>query len=1287
MKRSHPEDQENVYPGSRRAAPQFSHLAPGAPVNRGHHFERVSEVTRPPFSVAHLPSGPGGTQGGQSSAPGMHPHPPQQTVHVQTPFPHGQGAVSSQVAGQQHFQRLKVEDALSYLDQVKLQFGTQPQVYNEFLDIMKEFKSQTIDTPGVISRVSTLFKGHPELIVGFNTFLPPGYKIEVTDGDSNTISFHGPGTNNVQTIIPSVTPTLPSQASKPHAPQNAAAGQSSSFSQHQQQQQQSTPSANSSAPSQPSSQQSVPKQQQQQSQSQQAPSQQQSQSGQGLSSPGASSGSGQSQTQVNKAQHHAINYVTKIKNRFQGQPEVYQKFLDILNNYQTEQKNIKENALDNFGRALSDQEVFSKEGKLANEVYQQVAKLFQNQEDLLQEFSQFLPDASGSTNLSISQAVPMRDNSSSSYMPPSKKISMTSGMVKQKQQTKKITSAPLTPTLKPEPMDTDSKDGSEKMPTKKKHRSALKDVSLAEAVKHGSFSEFAFFNKVRKALKSQEVYENFLRCLALFNQEVVSRLELVQLMTNFLGKFPDLFTWFKTFLGYKENQPMEPMSGFKDRGTGGELAHLELDYATCKRSGASYRALPQSYNQPKCTGRSQLCREVLNDVWVSLPSWSEDTQFPGTRKTQYEEYIYKCEDERFELDIVIETNLAAIKSLEAIHKKLFRYGSLRMSYEDQQRYRLDSSLGGSSEVICKKAIYRIYGDKSAEIIDGLKKTPHVAVPLVLKRLKAKDEEWKEAQKQFNKIWREQNEKYYLKSLDHQGINFKQTDYKAMRSKSLIHEIEQLFEERTDQAEDGNAEVSGPHLTYTYKDKSILDDAASLIIHHMKRQTAIHPDDKTKIKHLLYQFVPDLFFAPRTDLSDDEESSKDQEVKPESFSATGDTDDLYNLFFVNNTWYVFFRLHQMLCERLLTMYELAMKIAEDEARDKMHRREGTAVALRLKQATTTDVEEYFPVFLEMVRNLLDGNMDASNFEDTLREMFGVSAYIAFTMDRLIQNIVRQLQNLITDETSLQVTEMFKGEKLSDATGGPSATVTARAVQEQTYQKKTENILSDENCFKVVFHKDRSICTLNIELLPSEDYQSEDVQDEKWSEYVEKFVGSKEVSVEVQDHLYKKPIYLCRNRRFLKSKAFRREDPKKLEGDDEDKGSSADETISGNTSPKGEQRDVVFHDVINEEGLECRFKVNSYKMTYIAGTANFMYRLKSLPKAVRLHSKIHSRVHQKFKTSHDRWLADNVSREQSKSCDDWLMGKTEGLKPCTTQKKTFQMGGIVLSSYSAKYNTSE
>ena len=58
-------------------------------------------------------------------------------------------------------------------------FGDQPHIYNNFLDIMKNFKAQTIDTPGVIKRVSELFRGHDNLILGFNLFLPPGFKIEL----------------------------------------------------------------------------------------------------------------------------------------------------------------------------------------------------------------------------------------------------------------------------------------------------------------------------------------------------------------------------------------------------------------------------------------------------------------------------------------------------------------------------------------------------------------------------------------------------------------------------------------------------------------------------------------------------------------------------------------------------------------------------------------------------------------------------------------------------------------------------------------------------------------------------------------------------------------------------------------------------------------------------------------------------------------------------------------------------------------------------------------------------
>jgi len=48
----------------------------------------------------------------------------------------------------------------------------------------------SIDTMGVISRVSELFDGHTELVVGFNTFLPPGYKIEMNSATDVISVYH-----------------------------------------------------------------------------------------------------------------------------------------------------------------------------------------------------------------------------------------------------------------------------------------------------------------------------------------------------------------------------------------------------------------------------------------------------------------------------------------------------------------------------------------------------------------------------------------------------------------------------------------------------------------------------------------------------------------------------------------------------------------------------------------------------------------------------------------------------------------------------------------------------------------------------------------------------------------------------------------------------------------------------------------------------------------------------------------------------------------------------------------
>jgi histone deacetylase complex regulatory component SIN3 len=75
-------------------------------------------------------------------------------------------------------------DAMEFLERVRDTFSDRPYIYNSFLAVMKEYKDQTIATDGVINRVKLLFKGHPELLQGFNLFLPPSFRIRV-DGDES----------------------------------------------------------------------------------------------------------------------------------------------------------------------------------------------------------------------------------------------------------------------------------------------------------------------------------------------------------------------------------------------------------------------------------------------------------------------------------------------------------------------------------------------------------------------------------------------------------------------------------------------------------------------------------------------------------------------------------------------------------------------------------------------------------------------------------------------------------------------------------------------------------------------------------------------------------------------------------------------------------------------------------------------------------------------------------------------------------------------------------------------
>ena len=218
---------------------------------------------------------------------------------------------------------------------------------------------------------------------------------------------------------------------------------------------------------------------------------------------------------------------------------------------------------------------------------------------------------------------------------------------------------------------------------------------------------------------------------------------------------------------------------------------------------------------------------------------------------------------------------------------------------------------------------------------------------------------------------------------------------------------------------------------------MLDDATQLLIHHVKRQTGIHKEEKQKIKTLLRQYIPDMFYHPRQEMSDEEDEEEDEEEEEEDEEEEKEKkerkkergkvkdlevkeeevqeemkelktpphvkdaapDDEYTLLMSNSNWYIFLRLHYILSDRLGKMYDQAVIIAAEEGDSALDRKESTASALRLKPKNGLAPADYYPAFLDMVKSVLDGNMDSLAYEDTLREMFGTHAFIAFTLDKV------------------------------------------------------------------------------------------------------------------------------------------------------------------------------------------------------------------------------------------------------------------------------------------------
>ena len=267
---------------------------------------------------------------------------------------------------------------------------------------------------------------------------------------------------------------------------------------------------------------------------------------------------------------------------------------------------------------------------------------------------------------------------------------------------------------------------------------------------------------------------------------------------------------------------------------------------------------------------------------------------------------------------------------------------------------------------------------------------------------------------------------------------------------------------------------------------------------------------------------------------------------------------------------------------------------------------------------------------MIKQVLDGNLDTNQYEDMLREMFGIHAYIAFTMDKVVQNIVRQLQHIVCDESCQQCTDLYMDESKNGATGGHCATAHTRIGPEAGYQKKAEQLLCDENCFKLILYKGEGKLCIEMVDTDSDETGDEMEQIEKWSEYVERYtreIGN--ISEDLKQQLSEKPLFMRRNIRSFKSrtkneredlfdkdlKNDKNKDKEKEKDKDKDKDKdSGDEIVKTEDNKEADPALAkALADTEVTENSECKFDMSKFKMVFVVQSESIMYRKNCIKKA--------------------------------------------------------------------------
>lgn len=119
------------------------------------------------------------------------------------------------------------------------------------------------------------------------------------------------------------------------------------------------------------------------------------------------------------------------------------------------------------------------------------------------------------------------------------------------------------------------------------------------------------------------------------------------------------------------------------------------------------------------------------------------------------------------------------------------------------------------------------------------------------------------------------------------------------------------------------------------------------------------------------------------------------------------------------------------------------------------------------------------------------------------MFGTAAYLAFTMDKIIITIARQLQNMSCEDANIASMDLYKKYRFVQPVSLYSRDKNEENIDE-AYERAAQEVLANQNCFKTFFlHDTRSVTMELIDSDVTEEGEKGD-SDQEWSRYVHHYI---------------------------------------------------------------------------------------------------------------------------------------------------------------------------------------